>query len=88
MDSHYPIFLFSRGCMEQLTFFGPSLLEIEAKLCEMEGAVEKLRRSMFARLGELKQDYEFIYENFEIIKDLVELIKENENGKIQNKNAG
>lgn len=63
--------------MEQLTFLEPSNTDLDLKILKIEQSQEKLRRSIFAKFGALQQDYQFLYENLELIKDLVELIKLN-----------
>lgn len=61
--------------MEQLVLFEPSHSDLEKKILQLEASQEKTRKSLYAKMGAMAKDYEFLYDNLEMIKDFVELAR-------------
>lgn len=64
--------------MIQMSFLEPTTTEIEIKIERLEASIDKIRKSTFARLDAMGKEYQFLYDNMELIKDLVELLKRRE----------
>lgn len=66
--------------MVQLDLFETPL---EKELKEVRHELRNLQRALFARIGELKKEHEFLYTQVEILVDVIEKIPSTEelNGK-------
>jgi hypothetical protein len=67
--------------MEQLQFLEPNNLEIELKIMQLEASMGKMQRSLYAKMGAMAKDYEFLVQNLEVVKDFVEVARTMMEGK-------